>query len=162
MPGFLGGAYDEMRHPLFRFRTADECRLGALRVGKLRCAQTGNRLKATLVAAGLINMAIMNSGPSVRSNALHPARRCRRAPKSPASFRSVSGSWSPPADVASRILVVRGSRMKANRAMDGVSSDSRSSTSACGRVSCGSDEVVGIEHVQLTVRLSRDRQAVSA
>ena len=52
--------------------------------------------------------------------------------------------------------------MKANRGDDGVSSDSSCSTQVCGRVSCGGDELVRNEHVRLTVRLSRDRQAVSA
>src|SRR5262249_869735 len=45
----------------------------------------------------------MSSGPSARSRALRPAHRCRGAPKLRASFRSVSGSRSPPAGVPSRI-----------------------------------------------------------
>jgi hypothetical protein len=52
--------------------------------------------------------------------------------------------------------------MKAERGDDGISSDTSCSTRVCGRVSCGGDELVRNEHGQLTVRLSRDRQAVSA
>jgi hypothetical protein len=40
-----------MRHPLLRFRTADECRLGASRVGQLRCEQTENP-HATITVRG--------------------------------------------------------------------------------------------------------------
>jgi hypothetical protein len=67
----------------------------------------------------------------------------------------------PPADVASRISSREGLADESRRSDDGVSSNG-SRQRVCGPRSCAGDELIRNGHGQLTVRFSRDGQAVSA